>query len=140
MFYVGSVIIFSIFPQLLKKSTLLVRYKLNRFRSPRVNQFDFLYCYSQDTPGSYCQIKGSYIFSVNLHSGSSSVSQLDLTLFPLCNGILFQSLKISSRNNSNSVICYMCFNYRLSRRNIIIILTPNDRIKHSNDLSCDTSQ
>ena len=40
MFYVDSVITFRLFLELLLKSILLVRYKLNRFRSRRVNQFD----------------------------------------------------------------------------------------------------
>ena len=40
MFYVASVITVSVFSELLWKSTLLVRYKLNRFRPPWVNQVD----------------------------------------------------------------------------------------------------
>ena len=40
MFYVDSVITFSVFLELLWKYTLLIRYKLNRFRPPWVNQFD----------------------------------------------------------------------------------------------------
>ena len=40
MFYVASVIIFGVFSELLWKSTLLVRYKLNWFRPPWVNQFE----------------------------------------------------------------------------------------------------
>ena len=38
-FYVANVIIFSTFSELLWKSTLIVRYKLNSFRPPRANQF-----------------------------------------------------------------------------------------------------
>ena len=40
MFYVDSVITFSVFLELLYKSTLLIRYKLNSFRPPQVDQFD----------------------------------------------------------------------------------------------------
>ena len=40
MFYVASVIIFSVFLELLRKSTLLVHYKLKRFLPPQVSQFD----------------------------------------------------------------------------------------------------
>ena len=40
IFFVTSVITFSAFLQLLWNYTLFVCYELNRFRSPRVNQFD----------------------------------------------------------------------------------------------------
>ena len=40
MFYVASVITSSVFWGLLWKYTLLVRYKLNSFQSPQVNQFE----------------------------------------------------------------------------------------------------
>ena len=40
IFYVANVITFSAFSELLWKSILLVRYKLNRFSFARVNQFD----------------------------------------------------------------------------------------------------
>ena len=40
MFYVANVIKFSVFSELLQKCTLLVRYKLNIFGPPRVDQFD----------------------------------------------------------------------------------------------------
>ena len=40
MLYVANVIPFSVFLELLCKSTLIVRYKLNSFRPPRVNRFD----------------------------------------------------------------------------------------------------
>ena len=40
MFYIASFITFSVFSELPWKSTVLVRYKLNIFRTPRVNQFD----------------------------------------------------------------------------------------------------
>ena len=40
MFYVANVITLSVFLELPRKFNLLVRYKLNRFWSPRVNQFD----------------------------------------------------------------------------------------------------
>ena len=40
MFYVANIIIFSVFLELLRKPTLLVCYKLNRFHPLQVNQFD----------------------------------------------------------------------------------------------------
>ena len=40
MFYIVNVITFSVFWELLWKSTLLVCYRLNRLRPPLVNQFD----------------------------------------------------------------------------------------------------
>ena len=40
MFYVANVIKFSALSDLLRKSTILVRYKVNSFRPPRVNQID----------------------------------------------------------------------------------------------------
>ena len=40
MFDVAYVIIISVFSELLWKSTLLLRYQLNRFQPPQVNQFD----------------------------------------------------------------------------------------------------
>ena len=36
VFYVASVITFSVFLELLRKPTLIVRYKLNIFRPPRI--------------------------------------------------------------------------------------------------------
>ena len=39
MFYVASVITVSVFLELLWKFTLLIRYKLNIFRTPQVNHF-----------------------------------------------------------------------------------------------------
>ena len=40
MFYIVNAIKFSVFSELLWKYNLLVCYELNRFWSPRVNQFD----------------------------------------------------------------------------------------------------
>ena len=40
MFYGATVIKFGVFSELLWKSIFLVCYRLNRFRPPRVNQFD----------------------------------------------------------------------------------------------------
>ena len=40
MFYVANVITFTVFLELLWKFTLLLRYKLNIFRPPWMNQFD----------------------------------------------------------------------------------------------------
>ena len=36
MFYIASVITFSVFSELLRKSTLFVHYKLNSFRLPQI--------------------------------------------------------------------------------------------------------
>ena len=44
MFYIANVITFREFSELLWKSTLLVRYKLNRFQPRQVNQFDIYAC------------------------------------------------------------------------------------------------
>ena len=47
MFYLSDVVTISVFLKLLSKFNLLVRYKLNGFRPPRVNQFDMralLFC------------------------------------------------------------------------------------------------
>ena len=40
MFYVANVITFSVFLELLWKFALLVRFRINRFQPPRVEQFD----------------------------------------------------------------------------------------------------
>ena len=40
MYYLASVIAFSVFLELLWRSTLLICYRLNRFQCPQVNQFD----------------------------------------------------------------------------------------------------
>ena len=40
MFYIASVIAFSVFSELLWKASLLVQYKINVFWPPNVNQFD----------------------------------------------------------------------------------------------------
>ena len=54
MFYVARVIRFSVFLELLWKSTLLVRYKLNIFHNPRVEKvLIFLHCSFVDTLGLY---------------------------------------------------------------------------------------
>ena len=81
IFYVDTIINFSFFLELLWKSTLLVRYKLNKFRSPQVNQFDIcavLY-------GSYARFvpldKMVYMNNGNLISGSSPMSQLSWNCF-----------------------------------------------------------
>ena len=54
MFYVSNVITFIIFLELLWKSTLLVRYKLNICWPPRVNYFDIrallFVCYAMFLP------------------------------------------------------------------------------------------
>ena len=74
MFYVATVITFSIFLELLWKSTLLVCYKLNIFCSAIMNHFDIHKLLIR--PGSYRYIKWSFMFGGNLPPGSSLVSQL----------------------------------------------------------------
>ena len=70
VFYVASSITISAFSKLLWKSTLLVRYRLNRFRPPHVNQFDFCALLF----GGYTRFitldKWSYMVIGNLTSGS----------------------------------------------------------------------
>ena len=88
MFHIASVITFGVFLELLWKSNLLVRFRLNRFWPPRMNQFDIRELLS----GRYARFIPSdkivYIYNENLTLGSASMSQLSLTLFPLCNGLL----------------------------------------------------
>ena len=114
MFYVANVIALSIVSELPWNSILLVRYKLNIFRPPRVNQFNILALLfggyprfiSLDKMVFYCYWKA-------LSSGSSLMLHIDLTLFPLCNGLCC-SLSNYYLNNSNSVLRYVCFYYCLS--------------------------
>ena len=139
MFYVANVITFSVFMEILQKSTLLISYKFNRIWTPWVNHLIFVHCYLLVIPGSHRQIKCSYMVSVNLPYGSSSTSQLYLILFPLCNVILFQYFKLSSQNSSNRFLQYMCFYYCFSDRNCIIYLNTDYWRKHLTKLSCDVS-
>ena len=73
MFYVANVITFSVFVELLWKFTSLVRYKLNRFRPPRVNQFYI--CALKF--GGYARLIPLFLYvsieNGNLPSGSSSI-------------------------------------------------------------------
>ena len=125
MFYVANVITLSVFSELLWKPTLLVCCKLNRFQPPRVNQFNI----STLIFGGYARFipldkMVLYDYMETLLSGSSSMLHVALTLFPLCT-VLCCSLYNYYRNNSNSVLWYMCFYYCLSGWNYIIYLTPN---------------
>ena len=84
MFYVANVITLSVVFELLWKFTLLIRYKLNIFRPPRVNQFDIrtllFGCYARFIPLDKMVFYGYW---KALPSGSSSMLHIALTLFPL---------------------------------------------------------
>ena len=73
-----------------------------------------------------------------LPSGSSLILHIALTLFPLCNGLCCSHSNYYL-NDSNSVLCYVCFYYCLSGRNYIISLTTNYWRFFLNELSCDVS-
>ena len=88
MFYLANVIIFSVVLELLWKSTLLVRYKLNILRYLRVNQFDIRALFFSGYAMFIMLDKIVYIYNGNLSSVSSLMSQLALILFPLCIGLL----------------------------------------------------
>ena len=79
MFYVDSVITFSIFSKLLWKSILLIHYKSKRFQSPRLNQ---LYICAL-LFGGYTRFipldKMVYIDNGYLPLGILPMSQLELT-------------------------------------------------------------
>ena len=106
MFYLASVITFSVFLELLWTSLI------------------FVHCYLEDTPGLYRYIKWSYMVNGDLPYGSSYMSQLALALFLLCNGLCC-SLPNDYWNNYNIVLRYACFYHYLSGWNYIISLTPN---------------
>ena len=139
MFYINIIITFSLFSELLWKSTLLVRYKLNRFLFTRVSKFDI---HALLFGGYYRFIpldKMVFIENINLPSVSSSMSQIYLTLFLFCNGFSLQSFQLSSWDNYNSVRRQACFYYCLSGLNNIIFLTLRYQRKYLNNLSCDVS-
>ena len=130
MFYVDNITTLSVFSELLWKFTLLVRYKLNISRPPRANQFDIsallFVSYSRFIPLDKMVFYG---YRKTLPSRILSMLNLAFTLFTLCNG-LYCSLYNYYLNNSNSVLCYVCFYYCLSGQNYIISLNPNYRRKH----------
>ena len=104
MFYVANVIILSAVLELLWKFTLLVRYKLNIFQPPQVNQFDIC---AQLFGGCARFIPLDKIVLYGYWEALPSVSLLmlhiTLTLFPLCNG-LYCSLSNYYLNNSNNAL------------------------------------
>ena len=89
MFHVSSVITLRVFLELLWKFTLLVCYKLNRFRPPRVNQFDIrallFSSYARFIPLDKMVFYGYW---KDMPSGSSLMLHIALIFFPLCNGLL----------------------------------------------------
>ena len=112
MCYVASVITFSIFLELLQKSTLLVRYKLIKSGQHRLNQFDirallfgvyarFLLLYKMFQCGQW---KPAFRQLINV-----TVSWLALTLFLLSNGILLQYFQLSSQNSYNIALMLRVF-------------------------------
>ena len=88
MFYVANVITLSVVLELLWKFTLLVRYKLNIFRPPRVNQFGIRALifrgYARFIPLDKMVFYGYW---KALPSGSLSMLHKALTFFPLCSGL-----------------------------------------------------
>ena len=111
MFYVANVISLNVVSELLRKSTLLIRYKLNILRPPQMNQFDICALlfggYKRFIPLDKIVFYG---FWKALPSGSSSMLHIALILFPLCNG-LYCSLSNYYLNNYNIVLCYVSFYY-----------------------------
>ena len=83
MFFVASVIKFSVFSELPWKSILLVHYKLSRFQPPRTKQFDICALLFHVYSRFIILDKIVYIDNGNLPSGISSMSQLALVFFHL---------------------------------------------------------
>ena len=77
MIYVAKVITFNVFSELLWKFTSLVRYSLNRFRPPQVNQFDIRALLFEGYARFIPLFKVVIIDPGNLPSGSSLMQQLD---------------------------------------------------------------
>ena len=137
--YVANVITFSVFSELLWKFTLLVSYKLNRFRPPRLNQFDIRALLYGGWPRFITLDKMVfYGYWKTLPSGSFPMLHISLTLFPLCNGLCC-SLSDYYINYYNSVIPYVCFYFCFSVWNYIISLAHNYWRKHLTKMSCDVS-
>ena len=139
MFYAGNIITLSVVLELLCKSTLLVRYKLNLLQPQLVNQFGFFALlfggYDRFIPLDKMVFCGYW---KALPSRSLLMLHIALTLFLLCNGLCC-SLSNYYLNNSNIVLCYVCFYYCLSFQNYIVSLTTNYWRKHLTELSCDVS-
>ena len=82
MFNVSSVITFSVFLELLRKSTLLVRYKLNILWPPRVKQFDIcVLLFHRLRQVHIDKLNGIFCWWKNLPSGSYLISQLAWNCF-----------------------------------------------------------
>ena len=140
LFYESNVIIFSIDLELLWKPTLLIRYKLNIFWYPRVNQFDIFALFVRSLRQVHTvRLKWYFMVDENLPSGSSLMSEIAWHYFccvmnsycihfnyPL--GIILIPLR-----------CYTCFYYRLSCSNNIIFLTPKYLRQHLTELSCNVN-
>ena len=105
MFYLANVTTLSIVSELLWKFTILVRYRLNIFSPPRVNQFDICALlfgsYARFIPLDKMVFYGYWKY---LSSVRFLMLHIDLTFFPLC-----------------SEICCSLFNYPLG---IILIMFP----------------
>ena len=88
MFYVANVIVLSIVSELLWNFTLLIRYKLNIFQPPQMNQFDIRALLF----GGYTRFRPLYKMVFNgycktLPSVILLMLHIALALFPLCSGI-----------------------------------------------------
>ena len=140
MFYVASVIEFSAFLELLWNHTLLVRYKLNRFRPPWVEPF----WYS-------CTVVWRIwkVLTVILNGIIWSVENW-LQAVHRCHSYIWHCLRFvmesyfSIFNYSIGIILLaphfdVVFYYHLSGRNNILSLNPNYWRNHLKELSCDVS-
>ena len=118
MIYVASVITFNVFFELLWKSTLLVCYKLNRFRPPQVNQFDI--------PALLFIFYARFVsLDKMVYIDNRNLSQLALTFFHCVMDYYFSLLNYPLGRIIIALWCYVCFYYILSGWNNITILTPN---------------
>ena len=84
MFYVANVITFSVFLELLRKFTLLVRYNLNRFQPPRVNQFDIYALLFGGYTTFITRGKLVYRYNVKLHPPEVHQCHSDLWHYLCC--------------------------------------------------------
>ena len=77
MFYVANVITFIVVLELLWKPTLIIRYKLNRFWYPQVNQFDICALFVWTLHQVHTVIfKWYFMVGGDLPSGSSPMSEI----------------------------------------------------------------
>ena len=125
MFYIAKFITLSVVMELLLKFTLLIHYKLSRFRTPQVNKFDIRALLF----GSYARFVPLdkmvfYGYWKTLPSGSYLMLHIDFLLFSLCNGLCC-SLSNYYLNNYNNVLHYVCFHFCFRVWNYIISLAPN---------------